>query len=220
MSHPKQTTPIIVHGRATSSNVQAVMWTLAELGLDFERRDVGGSYGGTDTAEYRAMNPNGLVPVMQDGDLTMFESPAIVRYLGAEYGSESFWPKENRVRAELDVWAEWAKGTVSKAVIYEVFWTLVRTPKAKRNMEAFAVAVEKAKGTMAIVDARIGNGPFLGGENLTFADVMLGHMLYRYFTLDFDRADLPNLRAYYDRLTERVAYREHVMVDYSVLQVN
>lgn len=216
MSNPK----IIVHGRATSSNVQVVMWTLAELGLECERRDVGGAFGGTDTPEYRAMNPNGLVPAFQDGGLTMFESPAIVRYLGAEYGDDAFWPRDNRVRAELDVWAEWSKGTVSKAVIYEVFWTLVRTPKAKRNMEAFAVAVEGAKGIMAMADKRIGDGPYLGGENLTFADAMLGHMLYRYFTLDFDRADLPNLKAYYDRLTARPAYQEHVMVDYSVLQVD
>ena len=77
---------ITILGRRTSINVQAVIWLLNEMGLTHAREDYGIGFGGTDTPAYRAMNPMGLVPVLKDGDLTMFESQAILRYLAAEYG--------------------------------------------------------------------------------------------------------------------------------------
>jgi glutathione S-transferase len=210
---------LIVHGRATSSNVQTVMWAAAELGLECERKDVGGAFGGNDTAEYRAMNPMGLVPTLQDGDVTLFESCAILRYLGARYGNEDFWPSDPAARGALDQWAEWAKGTLGRTVIYEIFWTLVRTPKAERNMEALAAGITTAAKLMQMLDDRLGDGPYLNGDELSFADIVVGHVLFRYFTLDFDQAAAPNVEAYYQRLTQRAAYAEHVMVDYSSLRV-
>ena len=100
---------ITVWGRATSVNVQAVMWALAELGIACERIDVGGAFGGLDTPEFRAMNPNGRIPVLRDRDVFLWESAAIVRYLGAQYGSGGFWPADPLSRAKLDKWAEWMK---------------------------------------------------------------------------------------------------------------
>jgi glutathione S-transferase len=209
-----------VHGRATSSNVQTVMWAAAELGLDVERFDVGGAFGGNNTDAYRAMNPMGLVPTLQDGEVTLFESCAIVRYLAARYGDEDFWPKDPAVRGLLDQWAEWAKGTFARAVIYDVFWTLIRTPAASRDMDALAAGIDNASKLAVMLDARLVDGAFLAGDNLSFADIIAGHVLYRYYTLEFDRVDTPNLDAYYRRLTERPAYAEHVMVDYSSLKVD
>ncbi|MEP0940450.1 MAG: glutathione S-transferase family protein [Rhizobiaceae bacterium] len=211
---------LIVHGRATSSNVQTVMWVAAELGLECDRLDVGGVFGGNDTPEYLALNPTGLVPTLQDGDVTVFESCAIVRYLGARYGDETFWPADPAERAELDQWAEWGKGTLSRAVIYDIFWTLVRTPNAERDLEALAAGIVNTGKLMQILDARLGDGPYLNGENFSFADFAVSHALYRYYTLDFDRAAAPNVDAYYKRMTERPAYAEHVMVDYSSLQAD
>ena len=211
---------LIIHGRATSSNVQTAVWAVAELDLDFERLDVGGAFGGTNTEAYRAMNPMGLVPVLQDGAVTLFESCAIVRYLGARYGEEAFWPTDPAARAALDQWAEWGKGTFARSVIYDVFWILVRTPSAERNADVLAANVA-AVGKLAIMlDRRIGDGPYLNGDDLSFADIIVGHALYRYYTLNIDRADTPNLDAYYQRLTERPAYASHVMIDYSSLQVD
>ena len=129
---------ITVHGRATSSNVQIVMWAIGELGLEHERRDVGHVYGGTDTPEYRAMNPNGLVPTIQDGDMVMWESSAILRYLAAQYGDGVFWPDDPTVRGPLDMWAEWMKTAFVPAFNLGVFWPLVRTPKADRDEAAIA----------------------------------------------------------------------------------
>ena len=211
---------LIIHGRKTSSNVQTVMWTIAEMGLEHERLDVGGAFGGNDTDVYLAMNPMGLVPTLQDGDLTLFESCAIVRYLGARYGDGNFWPVDASDRANLDQWAEWAKGTFCRTISYEVFWTLIRTSKADRNMEALAAGVKTAGRLSRILDTRLGDGPYLGGVELSFADIIIGHILYRYYTLDFERTSTPNLDAYYSRLCDRQAYKDHVMVDYSSLKVD
>ena len=210
---------LIVHGRATSSNVQTVMWTAAELGLEFDRLDVGGMYGGNDTPEYLAMNPTGLVPTLQDGDVTLFESCAILRYLAAKYGDEAFWPSDPTDRAVLDQWAEWGKGTLVRTVIYDIFWILVRTPKAQRNMDALAAGIAKAADLMKMLDKRLGEAAYLNGDKLSFADIVVGHVLYRYFTLDFDRPRVPHVEAYYQRLTERQAYADNVMIDYSSLRV-
>ena len=209
---------ITVHGRTTSSNVQLVMWAVGELGLPHRRLDVGGSFGGTDTPEYRAMNPNGLVPVLQDGDVTLFESAAILRYLAARYGEESFWPKDPAKRAPLDQWAEWGKITFAPTVL-RMFTQFVRVRDADRD-PAVTTAIAKDIARLAtILDERLGKGPSLAGQVLTFADITVGNLLYRYMTLPFERAQTPNLDAYYKRLTERPAFAEHVMVSYESLRV-
>jgi len=208
---------ITVHGRATSSNVQLVMWTVGELGLEHRRLDVGGSFGGTDTPEYRAMNPNGLVPVLQDGDVTLFESVAIMRYLAARYGKEDFWPKDPVKRASLDQWAEWGKVTFSPAVL-NIFIQLVRMREADRKPAAIAGAAMEVGRLAKILDDRLGEGPYLDGAAFTFADIAVGALLYRYMTLPFEKAEAPRLDAYYKRLTQRPAFARHVMVSYESLR--
>lgn len=209
---------ITVWGRATSSNVQCAMWAVAELGLEHERIDWGGTFGGNDDPAFRAMNPNGLVPVLKDGDVVLWESPVIVRYLGAKYGDARFWPPDPGRRARLDMWAEWVKTSVAPQLIYTVFWQLVRTGAADRDMSAVASGAEALKALMARLDARLAEGDYLGGDDVCFADVIVGHVLYRYMTLDFDKAVTPNLDAYYGRLAARPAYAGHVMVSYESLR--
>jgi glutathione S-transferase len=210
---------IKVWGRDTSSNVQIVVWALTELGLPYERIDAGGKFGRTDTEEYRRMNPNRLVPVLQDGDLTLFESAAIVRYLGARYGSEQFWPSDPVRRAPLDMWAEWIKTTFGPSLLTGLFWPLIGVPAEKRDLAAISAAEQRMKGLAAILDERLAEvDPYLGGADVCFADVLVGTLIYRYFTLDFQRADTPHLSAYYDRLTARPAYAERVMISYESLR--
>lgn len=208
---------VTVWGRATSSNVQMVMWAAAELGLDVTRHDVGHSYGGNDTADYLARNPMGLVPVLEDGDLVLFESAAIVRYLAARYGDAGFWPAPER-RAPLDVWAEWIKTTFGRALLVGVFYPLVRHDPAQLDRGALAQSVAEVNRLAGMLDARLGAGPYLGGAALSWADMACGHLLYRFFDLPFERADLPALEAYYKRLCDRPAYRTHVMVSYEPLR--
>lgn len=210
---------LTVWGRATSSNVQTVMWTIAELGLDYERHDIGHAHGGNKTPEYLAMNPNGLVPTVRDGDgAPMWESAAIVRYLAAKYGDERFWPRDPAVRVQIDMWAEWIKTSFGPTFSGRIFGPLVRNSSAAMKPDELQAAADLVKPLALMLDKRLGNGPWLGGDDLTFADMIAGTLLYRYYTLDFDRAATPSLDAYYARLCERPSYREHVMVSYESLR--
>ncbi len=210
---------LTVWGRPTSSNVQAVMWTVGELGIEHRRIDRGGVFGGTDTPEYRAMNPNGLVPTVRDGDgEPIFESAAIVRYLAARYGPDEFWPKDPAARAQIDKWAEWSKVTYGP-VIGSIFGLLVRTPLDQRDSTAVERSVAALQPKLDIAEAQLSRGAFLAGETFTVADVMFGHQLFRYFTLEIERRPLAALARYYDRLQQRPAFREHAMVSYESLRV-
>jgi glutathione S-transferase len=209
---------ITVWGRATSVNVQAVMWALAELGIECERIDAGGAFGGLDTPQFRAMNPNGLIPVLRDRGAFLWESAAIVRYLGAQYGDERFWPADPLKRAELDKWAEWMKTSFGREFLTGIFWPLVATRPERRDPQAIVAAEDRLKRLAAMLDARLAQGGHLGGAEPCFADIVVGAHLYRYFTVDFARAETPHLRAYYERLCERPAYAEHVMVSYESLR--
>ena len=210
---------ITIWGRATSGNVQIAMWAIGELGLEHERHDVGGKFGGTDTPQYLAMNPNKLVPTMQDGDLTLWESAAIVRYLAVKYGDDKFWPRDPAARARIDQWAEWTKTTFQPSFFGGVFGPLIFTPSEKRDPAAIAAAAEKVKPLARMIDLRMAESAYLGGDHLSFGDCILGTVLYRYFTLDgFARADTPNLRAYYDRLAQRPSYRQHAMVEFESMR--
>ena len=209
---------LTIWGRADSSNVQAVMWAVAELELEYERIDAGHRFGEV-SAE---LNPNRTVPVLQDGDgQILWESAAILRYLASQYGGGgAFWPAEAAARADVDRWAEWAKLNVALAFTGPVFWQVVRTPVADRDPVKLARGLSALEDKLAIAEPRLANGGWLAGPVFTLADIVFGHMLYRYYSLDIARADLPNLAAYYERLTERPAYREHVMVSYAALQVD
>jgi len=211
---------IKLYGRATSSNVQHVLWCLAELGLEYEREDRGHSYGGVDTPEYLAMNPNGLVPVLVDGDdAPLFESAAITRYLASKYGDGgAFWPSDPAKRAQVDKWAEWGKVTWAHAVGQGVFWPLVRTSPKDRDPAKIEAAMSAMNRAASLLNGQLSTRPYIAGDTFTLADLATGYMLYRYFTIDFERSDFPAISAYYDRLQTRAAFRDHVMISYEVLR--
>ncbi len=210
---------LTIWGRKSSSNVQAVMWCIGELGLSYERHDVGFIYGGNDTAEFRAMNPNGLIPVLRDDrDEPLFESGAILRYLATRYGEAPFWPKEPSERARIDKWAEWVKVNVTASFTVPIFWQLVRTSPQHRDPAVMEKALERLGKLLAIAEARIADHGYLAGRAFTLADIQLGHLLYRYYDMALERPHLPALARYYERLTQRQAYAEHVMISYDELR--
>ncbi len=211
---------LTIWGRKTSSNVQALMWCIGELGLRYERHDAGHRYGGTDTPEFLAMNPNGTVPVLRDGDgEALWETGAILRYLAAGYGATPFWPAEGMARAHIDRWAEWSKINVAGGFTEPVFWRVVRTAPANRDPAAIGQAVARLEKFLDIAEAQLSRGAFLAGDDFTLADIQFGHVLFRYFDIPITRQDRPALRRYYDALTMRPAFREHVMVPYEELRV-
>jgi glutathione S-transferase len=208
-----------VWGRNTSVNVQKVMWTIAELGLPHERIDAGGVFGKTSTPEYLAMNPNKLIPAIQDGDFSMFESSAIVRYLVRKYGTGKLWPANEQEAARADQWMEWSTTTLYPDITTSIFLGLIRTPAKDRNLAAIETSIQRAGEKLAILDGILEGRPYILGDTLTAADIPAGGMMYRYFSLPIARPSLPNVEAWYARLAGRPAYREQVMIDYSSLRV-
>ncbi|MEO1103014.1 MAG: glutathione S-transferase family protein [Pseudomonadota bacterium] len=209
---------IRVWGRATSSNVQKVMWTLAELGEQVERIDAGGVYGGLDTDNYRAMNPHSKIPTVElPGGVVMWESNAIVRHLARKDPERRLWPADGQAEADAEMWAEWAHHAVAVHVT-GIFWAVVRTRPADRDPAAIARHAANAAEGLQAAEARLMDREFVVGERLSIADIMLGHILYRYYTIEVDRPSLPAVERYYQRLTAHRPYAEHVMVDFSSLR--
>lgn len=206
-------------GRKTSSNVQALMWCVAELNLDYQRIDIGHRYGGNDTPQFLAINPNGTVPVLQDEEnMPMWETGAILRYLAARYAPDSFWPNDVIARAVVDQWAEWAKLNVALNFTAPLFWPLVRTPVTERDETAIVHALARLHHFLTIADRQLEKAPFLAGNDFSLADIQFGHVLYRYFDLPLAHAALPAVAAYYARLSQRPAFCQHVMISYEELR--
>lgn len=193
------------------------MWAVGELGLEHDRRDFGHGHASTSTPEFLVMNPMGRVPVLIDGNMQMFESAAILRYLAAKYGTEEFWPSDPMRRAPLDTWAEWGKGIFTETVL-EVFVYDVRLDPATRDTQILMDATDRLIPLAQMLDNRIGDGPWLDGDRFTFADIACGHILHRFFSLEWNRPELKNLSDYYQRLQTRAAYRENAMVSYEGLR--
>lgn len=210
---------LTIWGRKSSSNVQALMWCVGELALPYERRDAGFIYGVVDTPEYRALNPNGTVPTLRDGDdPPLWETGAILRYLANSYAADDFWPGNWIARARVDRWAEWSKLNVALNFTAPVFWRVVRTPQPKRDLPAIRAALDLLGRYLDIAEEQLATSVYLAGDRFTLADIQFGHCLFRYFDIDIERAPRPHLRRYYDRLTTRAAFREHVMVSYEELR--
>ncbi len=188
----------IVWGRATSSNVMKVLWGLGELGQPFERIDVGGAFGKTDTAEYRAMNPTGLVPTLQEGSFTLWESNAILRYLAQAHGSEStLWPADARARATIDHWMD-AQQTVFNRPMSAVFWGLVRTPAEQRDLSSIKTSIGETAGAWRLIETELNRHDFIAGPDFTLCDICWGVHAHRWFGMDYlglTRPELPALRA-------------------------
>jgi glutathione S-transferase len=212
---------LTVWGRKTSSNVQALMWCIGELELDYERHDIGHVHGGNDTPEFLKLNPNGTVPVLCDGNgPALWETGAILRYLATRYAPDSFWPADPLGRAEVDKWAEWAKINITLGFTGPVFWRVVRTAPSRRDPAAITEALAKLTRLFAIAEAQLSRHGFLGGDSLTLADIQFGHVLYRYFDIDIARPHWPHIERYYAALMQRPAFAEHVMVSYEPLRVS
>ena len=208
---------ITVYGRATSSNVQAVMWGIAELGIACERLDYGHVYGGLDTPEFLSVNPHGLVPAIKDGETTVWESCAILRYLASRYGDGgAFWPADPAARANVDKWAEWAKLALCVNFTVPIFWARVRTAAENRDEAALSAAIDRFEAELAKLETQLSQQDYVAGA-FSLADIVVGHLLYRYFDIDIRRRELPRVAAYYARLCQRSAYQEHVMISYAPL---
>lgn len=208
---------ITLYGRKTSVNVQKAVWVLEELRVPYTQIELGLNFGGVDTPEYLAMNPNGLVPTLKDGELILWESHAIVRYLSATYGAGNLWPESPKARAAADQWTDWTAMRFQPAWS-AVFAAAVRTRPEARDAKLIAAAMRVVEPCFAILDAQLRKAPYLAGERLTYGDIAAGALLYRWYTMDIERNPLANVDAWYEQLKARPAYAKGVCVSYDILR--
>jgi glutathione S-transferase len=208
---------LTIWGRKSSFNVQKVMWLVGELGLEHKHIEIGGQFGGLDAPEFLALNPHGKIPVMDDRGVIVWESHAILRYLAARYGQDVFWRDAPAERSLSDRWMDWAHTTLQPDFLGGVFWGFYRTPEPQRDLPAIKNKVDACMRHFRLLDGELAGRNYMLGDALTLADIPLGTHLYRYFNIDIARPRVPHVEAWYRRLEERPAFRQHVMVPFDDL---
>jgi glutathione S-transferase len=202
---------IKIWGRNTSSNVQKAMWAIGELGLAHERIDIGGPFGMNKEPKYLAMNPNGLVPTLEEEDgFLLWESNSIVRYLAGKHDKNGVLkPKDPKARARANQWMDWQLSVAGPA-IFHAFWGLIRTPPEKRDMAAIKASQEKTTAAMQILNDQLAKAAFVAGDAFSYGDIPVGIMCYRFVQLVPDRPPMPNLDRWYAAISSRKAFQDHV----------
>lgn len=200
---------IKIWGRNTSSNVQKAMWAVGEIGIAYERIDIGGAFGKNREPAYLAMNPNGLIPTLEEEDgFLLWESNSIARYLAAKHRS-AIEPADLRARALAHQWMDWQLSVVNPAIT-PVFWGLVRTPPEKRDHAAIDAGKAKTTEAMKMLDARLGKTRFVAGDAFSYGDIPVGVMARRFRDLVPERPQLDHLERWYAEIAARPAFQEHV----------
>jgi len=197
-------------GRLSSINVRKVVWTAQELGLPLQRTDAGGQFGIVREAYYLGLNPNGLVPVMEDegsdGPVVLWESNTIVRYLCAKHAPGQLYPEPLPARFVAEQWMDWQQTTLNPAG-RAAFMQWIRTPAAERNAALIAQSVAATEPLLALLDAHLARQPYMAGAQFTMADIPLGCDVHRWFGLPQERPHWPHLERWFAALQARPGAR-------------
>ena len=200
-----------IWGRTTSSNVQKVLWCCGELGVEYERADIGGPFGGNQDPEYLAMNPNGLVPTVKDDDLIMWESNTICRYLCTMHDGGRLYPTDPAARTHVERWMDWQLSSIGPPMGALLFG-LIRTRPEQRDQAAIEAARRKALAAWTIVEDALEDRPYLAGQELTLAEITLGTLVYRWHAFSIERPLLKNLKAWYERMCRRPTFKQYIEI--------
>ena len=199
-----------VWGRKNSANVQKAMWGIGELGLAHERVDIAGAFGKNREPAYLGLNPNGLVPTLEDGDLVMWESNSIVRYLTGLHGQGTLEPADPKARAQASQWMDWQLSVLGPA-IHTTFWGLVRTPPEKRDLAAIEASKAKTTAAIQILDAQLAKTAYVAGDTFSMGDIPVGIFSYRFHALVTERPPLVHFERWYAAIAARPAFHDHVL---------
>jgi glutathione S-transferase len=200
-----------IWGRANSVNVQKVLWCLSELDLAYQRIDAGMAFGRNRDADYLAMNPNGRVPTVIDGEFVLWESNSIMRYLVLAHAPTSpIYPQAPKRRAGVDRWLDWTLSTV-QPVDRPVFWALVRTPVEQRDIAAIQKDADAEAEVWRIADAHLATRRFIEGDDFTLADIALGTYARRWFGVEgVSKPTLPHLERWFAQFAGRPGFKQFV----------
>jgi len=193
---------IKIWGRRNSINVMKVLWCADELALEYEQIDAGMAFGVVNEEFYRAKNPNGKIPCLEDGERVLWESNTIVRYLAAVHDLGGL---------EAEKWMDWQLTTPYADINY-IFWGMVRNSRAHQNPQRQSEAISNLDGYWAIVDQALDGRDYLLGSEFSMADIPLGCLMWRWQNLQIPRAHFEHLEAWHERLKARTAFQENVML--------
>lgn len=195
---------LTIWGRISSINVQKAVWAAGEVGQSFERIDCGGSFGGLREPVFLAKNPNAQIPVLEDGEVCIWESNSIVRYLAARYGSGWIWEEDPALRADADRWMDWMQSELQPALT-PVLWGLVRKVPEHMDPAKIAASAAKAERLMEILDNHLATRGFLAGERFGMADIAVGCGAHRWLNMPVERTPRPHVQRWYETLFARPA---------------
>jgi glutathione S-transferase len=200
---------LTILGKSPSINVRKVLWTCAEIGLDYTLEQYGSGYQPTTTPEFLQLNPNGMVPVIRDDGHVLWESNTICRYLAARHGRHDLLPADAMARAQVEKWMDWQATELNNAWRYS-FMSLVRASPAHQDPQALAASSAEWNRLMGLLDRRLAaTGAFVAGDTLTLADIVLGLSVHRWLSTPLERPALPAVQAYYSRLQQRPGFQQH-----------
>lgn len=204
-------------GRKNAYNVQKVLWLLAELKLEYRHHDVGSQPGELETAAFLQMNPHARIPVLVRDGATIWESNSILRYLAASFDGGRLLPAELLLRSFVERWMDWELASLQPDFI-ELFWQYYRTPPRKQDKVKITQAQQRCAQRFQQLDQQLADRDYLAGDYFSLADICCGTCLYRYFTLELEIDKPPNVLNWYQRLSQRDAFQQNIMVDYTELK--
>ncbi len=195
-------------GRVTSINVRKVMWAAAEVSVPHEREDWGLPLRDPKVPEFLALNPNGQVPVIVDDGFVLWESNAILLYLGEKYGRGGVLPTDLQQRALVQQWLGWQATELGAYSGYPVHALIRKTP-GYEDPAKLADAIMRWTRTMEILEAQVAKtGAFIAGEAFSVADIAIGLTVHRWFSVPIERKAFPAVAEYYERVKARPAGAE------------
>lgn len=199
-----------VWGRSNSINVQKVLWCCEELGLACRRIDAGAHFGVTDTPAFRKLNPNRLVPALDDGSMQLWESNVIVRYLCHEHSRGGLFPSDTAIRFDAERWMDW-QATVFWPALRPLFIALIRTAARDRDVNVIKMASTACVAAAEILNERLSDREFICGNEFTMGDIPIGATVHRWYALEILHPSLPCLERWYRTLQRRPAFQSTVM---------
>ncbi|WP_182419426.1 glutathione S-transferase family protein [Bartonella sp. HY038] len=201
-----------IWGRNNSINVKKVLWIAEELGLNYENIEVGGKFGGLDTPEFLKLNPNAMIPVLEDNGFTLWESNTIVRYIAAQYGRDSFWIEDPKQRSAVEKWMDWASEELFP-LFKAILFNSVRLAPEKRDAGILSNAIDGFEKKLSIIENELSLNLWLSGKNFGIADIVVGTFIYYYYEIDIKRLkQFPKISEWYERLKKRPSYAKIIMI--------
>ncbi len=208
---------LTVWGRPSAYSLQKVQWFLDELGVEYEHVNVGGALGGLDSKEFLAMNPNGRIPVIQDGEHIIWESNTILRYLAATYGTDVYWNESPVERSQFERWMDWELSSLQPSFL-ALFWNFYRTPENQRDSEKIVFNRQQCEKYIKILDLHLQQNEYVSGGQFGLGDICVGTCFFRYFNIGIELDRPKNVNEWYARLSDRPCYQRIIKVPFNELK--